>query len=56
MGEYGTIARVLAPVFGSLFTYGYVTKSVAPGQLPVGKLIEELRLFYPAYKAKDTTP
>lgn len=56
MGEYGIIARVLAPMFGSLFTYGYVTKSIAPGQLPVGKLIEELRLYYPAFKAKDTTP
>jgi 3-dehydroquinate dehydratase-1 len=52
MGEHGNITRVLAPVFGSLFTYGYVTKSVAPGQLPVGKLIEELRLYYPAFETK----
>ncbi|HUI93625.1 MAG TPA: type I 3-dehydroquinate dehydratase [Chitinivibrionales bacterium] len=56
MGEFGAISRVLAPVFGSLFTYGYVTRSVAPGQLPVARLVDELRLFYPAFKAKGGTP
>jgi 3-dehydroquinate dehydratase-1 len=52
MGEYGNITRVLAPVFGSLFTYGFVKKAVAPGQMPVHKLVEELRLYYPAFDAK----
>jgi 3-dehydroquinate dehydratase I len=52
MGELGNITRVLAPVFGSLFTYGYVGKPVAPGQLPVAKLIEELRLYYPDFNAR----
>lgn len=52
MGELGNISRVLAPVFGSLFTYGFVKNSVAPGQLEVGKLVEELRLFYPAFDMK----
>jgi len=52
MGELGNITRVLAPVFGSLFTYGFVKKPVAPGQMQVSKLIEELRLYYPAFDAK----
>ncbi len=52
MGEHGAISRVAAPVFGSLFTYGFVKKSVAPGQLSVQKLIEELRLYYPGFEAK----
>jgi 3-dehydroquinate dehydratase-1 len=52
MGEYGNITRVLAPMFGSLFTYGFVKKAVAPGQLSVHKLVEELRLYYPSFDAK----
>lgn len=47
MGKFGTVSRVFAPLFGSLFTYGYVTKPVAPGQLPVNKLIDEIRLYFP---------
>ena len=50
MGDFGTISRVLAPVFGSLFTYGFLRSAVAPGQIPVGKLVEELRLYYPSVK------
>jgi 3-dehydroquinate dehydratase-1 len=52
MGDFGNITRVLAPVFGSLFTYGFVKKPVAPGQMQVQKLVEELRLYYPAFDAK----
>jgi 3-dehydroquinate dehydratase I len=52
MGEYGTISRVLAPVFGSLFTYGYVTRRMAPGQLSVETLIRELRLYFPSLDKK----
>jgi 3-dehydroquinate dehydratase-1 len=52
MGEYGNVTRVLAPMFGSLLTYGFVKKAVAPGQLSVHKLIEELRLYYPAFDAR----
>jgi 3-dehydroquinate dehydratase-1 len=52
MGEHGNITRVLAPVFGSLFTYGFVKKAVAPGQMQIRKLVEELRLYYPAFDVK----
>lgn len=47
MGPLGTVSRVIAPLFGSLFTYGYLTKPVAPGQLSVAQLVEEFRIFYP---------
>lgn len=46
MGEVGKISRVMAPLFGSLFTYGYIGESVAPGQLSALKLAEELSLYF----------
>lgn len=48
MGELGTISRVLAPLFGSLFSYAFLGDSVAPGQLSLDKLAEEFRLYYPS--------
>jgi 3-dehydroquinate dehydratase I len=47
MGEYGTVSRVLSMLFGSLFSYGFVTHANAPGQLSIEKLIEECRLYFP---------
>jgi 3-dehydroquinate dehydratase-1 len=47
MGEYGTVSRVFSMLFGSLFSYGFVTHANAPGQLPIEKLIEECRLYFP---------
>jgi 3-dehydroquinate dehydratase I len=52
MGEFGTISRVLSMLFGSLFSYGFVTHANAPGQLHISKLIEEVRLYYPAFDKK----
>jgi 3-dehydroquinate dehydratase I len=51
MGEYGAISRVLAPVFGSLFSYTFVSDAVAPGQLPLDDLVREFRRYYPGYGA-----
>ena len=48
MGPLGTISRVAGPLFGSLLTYGYLTKPVAPGQLSVQKLAEEIKRYFPA--------
>jgi 3-dehydroquinate dehydratase-1 len=45
MGDMGMHARLVAPVYGSLFTYGYVRKPVAPGQMRVDKIIEGLGLL-----------
>jgi 3-dehydroquinate dehydratase I len=47
MGEYGTVSRVMSMLFGSLYTYGFVKKANAPGQLPIGELIQLLRRFFP---------
>jgi len=38
MGIQGRHSRVIAPVYGSVMTYGYVEKTVAPGQLRVDEL------------------
>ena len=42
MGEYGQISRILAPIVGSLFTYGCLDEesSVAPGQLTLSELTD----------------
>lgn len=47
MGEQGMVSRVIAPLFGSLFTYGCLDEPVAPGQLNVLHLLEELRRYFP---------
>lgn len=45
MGEMGAHSRIVAPVYGSQFTYGYVRKPVAPGQMRVDKIVEGLVLL-----------
>lgn len=46
MGEYGQITRILAPIAGSLFTYGCLnTESAsAPGQLTLAELTDIYRV------------
>lgn len=46
MGEIGKHSRVIAPLYGSILTYGCVSRSAAPGQIHVRELremIERLR-------------
>ena len=38
MGETGRHSRVIAPIYGSVMTYGYVGIATAPGQLRVDEL------------------
>jgi len=45
MGEKGKFSRVVAPIYGSVMTYGYVEKTTAPGQLRVDELRQILRLL-----------
>ena len=45
MGELGRITRVAGYFFGSIITYTYIGKSVAPGQIDIDKLIEEMRFY-----------
>lgn len=48
MGEYGALSRVVSPMYGTLFTYGFVDTAVAPGQLSVKELGSLLPRFFPA--------
>lgn len=45
MGELGKITRVAGYFFGSIFTYTYIGKSFAPGQIEAGRLMEELKFY-----------
>lgn len=47
MGPLGSVSRVIAPLFGSLFTYGFIEKPNAPGQLSAKKLVDEIDLYFP---------
>jgi 3-dehydroquinate dehydratase-1 len=38
MGELGRHMRVIAPIYGSTLTYGYVSEPTAPGQMSVSEL------------------
>jgi 3-dehydroquinate dehydratase type I len=43
MGDKGLPSRILGPVFGSLITYGFVSRPSAPGQVSVSELLHILR-------------
>jgi 3-dehydroquinate dehydratase-1 len=45
LGPLGKISRVAFPLFGSVLTYGFVDKPLAPGQLHVQQLRDQLRLY-----------
>lgn len=45
MGEIGKHSRVMAPLYGSVMTYGYVDIPVAPGQLRVDELRKMLEIL-----------
>jgi 3-dehydroquinate dehydratase-1 len=47
MGPVGTISRVVAPLFGSLFTYAFIGEEVAPGQMSLDEMVLPLRRLYP---------
>jgi len=43
MGPLGKASRIFFPLLGSLTTYGSVTKSAAPGQMPVAELVQAFK-------------
>ena len=45
MGERGAPSRVFFPMLGSRVTYGSITKKTAPGQMPLGTIKKELKLY-----------
>lgn len=50
MGSAGLLTRVVNPILGSVITYGFVSKSAAPGQLSVRELNSYLKVFDSRYK------
>ena len=51
MGEIGALSRIIAPLFGSLFSYGYLREPIVPGQLPALKIISALNDYFPPRRA-----
>ncbi|MEK7286833.1 MAG: type I 3-dehydroquinate dehydratase [Nitrospirota bacterium] len=47
MGEKGALSRLFFPALGSLFTYGYMGKQTAPGQMDCKELSALMKRFYP---------
>jgi 3-dehydroquinate dehydratase I len=47
MGQHGLLSRLVAPLFGSLFSYAFVSESVAPGQMGLDELAAEMARYYP---------
>ncbi len=45
MGDIGAHSRIIAPVYGSAFSYGHAGEPLAPGQMRVDKIMEGLRLL-----------
>ncbi len=52
MGEVGSFTRVVGFSFGSLLTYTFFGKPVAPGQIEAERLIKLLSNLYPSYRKK----
>jgi 3-dehydroquinate dehydratase-1 len=47
MGATGQISRIVAPLFGSLFSYGYLRKPIVHGQLSAVKVAGALNSYFP---------
>ena len=45
MGNIGRHLRSVAPLYGSVLTYGFVAKSTAPGQMSLAELILAKKMF-----------
>ncbi|MCJ7444026.1 MAG: type I 3-dehydroquinate dehydratase [Methanotrichaceae archaeon] len=45
MGKLGRHLRVISPFYGSVLTYGFVSRPTAPGQMSVSELSQAIRLL-----------
>ena len=45
MGQIGRHLRAVAPLYGSVLTYGFVSQAVAPGQMSIAELRSSLKLL-----------
>jgi 3-dehydroquinate dehydratase-1 len=52
LGAHGTASRVFFPLFGSLLTYAFLHEAVAPGQLSLQDLHDELRRYDPTFSGE----
>jgi len=50
MGDLGKHMRVMASIYGSVLTYGYVSSATAPGQMSVTELKHALSVLSPQKK------
>jgi 3-dehydroquinate dehydratase-1 len=49
MGAEGVVSRVLFPLFGSLLSWGFLSRQGAPGQLPLDELVDALCRYAPDF-------
>ncbi len=56
MGELGLISRFLFPLFGSLLTYGSLTRSSAPGQIEARTILRFFELMESPFIQRKLTP
>ncbi len=52
LGSQGTASRVFFPLLGSLLTYGFLDQAVAPGQLSLADLTDELCRYSPDFAGR----
>ncbi len=48
LGPLGSITRLILPAAGSQYTYTFLNKSTAPGQIDVATLKSHMKVYYPA--------
>jgi 3-dehydroquinate dehydratase-1 len=48
LGPWGAISRLILPAAGSLYTYTFLNKPTASGQVDVATLKSHLKIYYPA--------
>ena len=53
MGPHGLISRHIAPLFGSLCSYGSITGAVVPGQPDTEELHALFKKYFPAYSDRS---
>jgi 3-dehydroquinate dehydratase-1 len=46
MGDIGKHSRIVAPCYGSLMTYGTISKAVAPGQIKIHELKSAMEILF----------
>jgi 3-dehydroquinate dehydratase-1 len=53
MGQIGRHLRAVAPLYGSVLTYGFITDSTAPGQMSLDDICLAIKLLNSSTAEKD---